>query len=153
MRLGRRDVGVVELNRRACESGIGVATLAFQPGLRAVRGFNHCRVIVGFEIVFDVRLVLVVRDPDRIGGGFGGLKSVRHGERDVLAVVANDIVLERWAPLFTDAFESLSFDRAEDFSDVLAMKNSSHTGHLFRRRCVEFLHSAVSDRRLDRNGI
>ena len=47
----------------------------------------------------------------------------------------------------------LSLDGAENFSDVFAMKNRAHAGHLFRRGCVEFRDLAVGDRRLDRNGI
>ena len=105
--------------------------------LRAERGVNDFGIVVGFEVGLDVRLLLVIGDANRVGGGFGGLESVRHGERDVLAVVANDIVLERRAPLYTDAFEPFPLDRAEDLSDVLAMKNRPHAGHLFGRGRVE----------------
>ena len=43
-----------------------------------------------------------------------------------MAVVANDIILERRTPLFTDAFESRSEGGAEDLADVLAMKDRAH---------------------------
>src|SRR5882724_5265163 len=99
--------------------------------LRAVGSLNHCGVIVGFEIAFDVRLVLGVRYTDCVRGSFGGLESVRHGECHVLAIITNDIILERRAPLYTNAFHSFAQDRAEDLSDVRAMKNSSDAGHLF----------------------
>ena len=108
MRLGRCHVGLVELNRCACKSGVGVAALAFQPVLGAIGSFNHFRVIVGFEIVFDVRLVLGVRYMDRVRGGLGGLESVRHSKRNVLPIITNDVVFERRAPLYTDTLHPLS---------------------------------------------
>ena len=117
------------------------------------RGDNHVGLVVRFEVSLDVRLLLGVRDANRIGGGLGSLERVRHSERNVLAVVANNIILERRAPLFADAFESRPRDRAEDLADVLAMKNRAHAGHLLGRGRVEFDHSAVGDRRLDRHGI
>ena len=107
MRLCRRDISLVDLNRGAGESGIGVAALTFQPLLRAERAGDHVGIVVRFEIEFDIRLVLGVGDADHISRGFCILERVRHGERDVLAVVANDIVIERRASLFTDAFHSL----------------------------------------------
>ena len=99
VRLGRRDIGLVELDRCACESGVGVAALALQAGSRAKRGDNHFGIIVRFKLGLDVRLFLGVGHTNGIGRGFGGFERVRHSERDVLAVVANDIVLEGWAPL------------------------------------------------------
>ena len=114
---------------------------------------NHVGIVVRFEVGLDVRLLLGVRHANRIGGGLGSLERVRHGERDVLAVVANDIVLERRAPLFADAFDPLSQDRAEDLADVLAMKNRAHAGHLLGRGGVELDDAAIGDRRLDRHGI
>src|SRR4029450_11650491 len=89
----------------------------------------------------------------RVRSGFGGLESLRHGERDVLAIITNNIVLERRAPLYTDAFHSLSHDRAEDLSDVRAMKNSSHAWHFFGFGRIELLDFTVGDRRLDGNRI
>ena len=103
--------------------------------------------------MFDVRLVLVVGHADRIGRAFGRFKSVGHGERDVLAIVTNHIVIERRAPLYANAVHPLSHDRAEDLSDVRAMKNSAHARHLFRRACVQFGDFAAGDRCLDRNGV
>ena len=108
MRLCRRDISLVDLDRGAGESGIGVAALTFQPLLRAERAGNYVGILVRFEVVFDVRLIFGVGDTDRISRGFGHLEGVRHGEGNVLAVVTNDIVIERRAPLFTDAFHALS---------------------------------------------
>jgi hypothetical protein len=63
--------------------------------------------VVGCELEFDVRLLFRVANDDRVCGGFGALESIRYGERDVLAIVANDIVLECWSPFYADAFISL----------------------------------------------
>ena len=70
-----------------------------------------------------------------------------------MAVVANDIVFKGRATLVDDAFEPLSLDRAENLSDVFAMKYCLHAGHLFGRGRIEFLDLAVGDRRFDRNCI
>src|SRR5258707_13770921 len=114
VRLGRRDVGLVELDRRACESTLGVSALAVQ-ALARPKSRNHLvRIVIRFEVGLDVRLLLRVRRANRIGGSLGGLESVCHSERDVLAVIANHIVLERRAPLFANSFESLSQRRAKD---------------------------------------
>src|SRR5205823_9446815 len=133
--------GLVELDWRAGERALGITALALQPRAHGERGGNHFRLVVLFEFGFDVRLLFGVRDANRIGSGFGGLEGVRHSERDVLAVVANDIVFERRAALVADAFESRSLYRAEDLSDVLAMKNRSHAGHFLGRRGVELDHA------------
>src|SRR5262245_62146855 len=106
VRLGRRDVGLIELDRRARESSIGIAALALQALVRTKGGENHLGIVVRLELGLYVRLLLLVRDADRIGGRFGSLESVRHSERDILAVVANDVVFERWAPFFADTFHS-----------------------------------------------
>ena len=153
VRLGRRDVGLVELDRRAGESLVGVAALALQR-LRGPNVVDHfVGLVVRLEVGVDVRLLLRVGRADGIGGGFGALERVRDGERDVLAVVANDVVFERRPALVDDAFESRPQGRAEDLSDVLAMKDRAHAGHLLGRRRVELDHPAVGDRRLDRHGI
>src|SRR5207237_10738829 len=83
----------------------------------------------------------------------GSLERVGHSERDVLAVVANDIILKWRAPLFADAFHPLSQGRAEHLANVLAMKDRAHTGHLPGRARIEFDNPTVGDRRLDRNGL
>ena len=154
VRLGRRDIGLVELDRRPGERGLGVAALALQALERAERGGNHVGLVVRFEIGVDVRLVLgtyVTRTASAAALAVSNVSAT--AERDVLAVVANDIVLERRATLVDDAFEPRPLDRAEDLSDVLAMKDRSHAGHFLGRGRVELDHAAVGDRRLDRNGI
>src|SRR5258707_3661062 len=113
--------------------------------LRAVAGGDYFGIIVGFEIIFDVRLVLGVGDTDRVRRSFGLLESVRHGERDVLAIITDDIVLERRAPLNTNAFHPPSQDRAEDLSDIFAMQNSSHPRHFFGPGAVEVPHVSAGD--------
>ena len=55
------------------------------------------------SLSIDVRFLFRVGDANRVRRGFGALESVRHRERDVLAVVANDIVLERRPPFDADA--------------------------------------------------
>src|SRR5262249_13743923 len=89
----------------------------------------------------------------RIGGGLGSLEGVRHSESNVLAVIADDIVLEWWTPLITDAFESRPEGRPGDLSDVPAMKDHAHAWHRLSRGGVQLDHSAFGDRRLDRHGI
>jgi len=153
VRLGRRDIGLVELHRRPGERGVGVAALALQALAHGERGGNHVGLVVGFEIGVDVRLLLRVCDTNRVGRGLGGLERVRHRERDVLAVVPNHIVLERRATLVDDAGESRPLDRAEDLPDVLAMKDGPHPGHLLGRGRVELDHAAIGDGRPYRNGI
>ena len=101
----------------------------------------------------DVRLLLAVRHANRIGSGLGGLERVRHSQRNILAVVANDIIFKWRTPLFADAFHPLSQGRAEHLANVLAMKDRAHTGHLPGRARIEFDNPTVGDRRLDRNGI
>ena len=108
VRLGRRDIGLVELDWCACESTLGIPAFALHAFYRGECGVNLFRLIIRFEIGFDVRFLLDVRCADRIGGGFSGLESVRHSERYILAVVANDIILERRSTLVDDAFEPLS---------------------------------------------
>src|SRR6185295_15861206 len=95
------------------------------------------------EIGVDVGLLSGILYANGVGGGFGGLERVSHSESDVLAVVANDIILEWWAPLVTDAIEARSQDRTVNRSDILTMKNGSHAGHFLGRRRVKLKHPAL----------
>ncbi len=153
MRLGRRDIGLLELDGGARESAFGISALALYPLDRTELGHHYRRLVVGLEPGVDVRLLLFVADPNRVGRGLGVLERVGNSQGDVLAVVANDIVLERRATLVGDAFESRSKGRTENSSDVLAMKDRAHARHLLGRGGVELAQSAVSDRRFDRHRI
>ena len=98
VRLGRRDISLVELDRRARESASASPRSLCRRFVRA----EVCQLSSGsssaLRSVIDVRFLLRVGDANRVRGSFGALESVRHRERDVLAVVANDIVLERRTP-------------------------------------------------------
>ncbi len=151
--LGRHDVGLVELDRRARERLLDVSALALQALGRGEGGGHLVGLVVGHEIGGDVGLLLVVSGAHRVGRGLGALERVRHRERDVLAVVANVIVRERRATLVDDAFEAGSEGRAEDFPDVSAMQHGAHAGHLLGRCGVELRDAAVGDRGFDRDGV
>ena len=153
MRLGGRDIGLVELDWRARKSALGIASLALQARSRSHCGGDDVRLVVGLQIGIDVRLLFGVGDANSVGGGFGCFEGVRHSQRDVLTVVADDVIFKWGTPLVGDTFESLSLNRAEDFADVLAMKDRSHAGHFLRCNDVEFGYFAVGDRCLDRHAI
>jgi hypothetical protein len=133
MRFGRRHVSLIEFHRGAREGGVDIPALAVQAVPRAERGVNLIGIVVGFQMCFDVGLFRGIGRANRIGGGFGSFESVGHGERDILAVVPNDIVFERWTALFTDALKICLQSRAEDLSDIRPMKDRPHTRHLFGR--------------------
>ena len=118
VRFGRRDVGLIDLHRRARERAVGVAALALQPRRRRERRRDDIRLVVGFQFGIDVVRLRRIRHLHRIGGGLGLLERVGDGERDVLAVIANDVVLERRAALVHDPFEAGPLHRARDLSDV-----------------------------------
>src|SRR5437667_235314 len=84
-------------------------------------------------------ILLRVGDTDRIGGGLGGLECVRHGERNILAVVANNVILERRTSLDTNALKALSRSGAENLADVFSMKDRAHVWHFFRSGGVDLL--------------
>src|SRR5947209_5667780 len=86
MRFSWGHIRFVHLNWRAGESTVGVATLALQARSRTDCRGNDIRFSVGFEVSFNVWLLLRVRDMHCISCGFGGLKGVRHGQRGVLAL-------------------------------------------------------------------
>src|SRR6267154_1209358 len=56
VRLGRRDVSLVEPDWRVCECIRGVTALTLQSLARAVCRENHVRVIVCFQESLDIRL-------------------------------------------------------------------------------------------------
>src|SRR5215475_14641345 len=105
MRFGRRHVSLIEFHGGARESGVDIPALTLQAVPWAERRGNLIGVVVGFQMCFDVGLFRGIGRANRIGGGFGSFESVGHGERDILAVVANDVVFERWTPLFTDGLK------------------------------------------------
>src|SRR5882724_9357612 len=98
MSFGRCDISLVKRDRRAGESGIYVSALAVQAFPRAERGENLVGIVVRFKMGRDVRLLPGVRRANRVGGGLGSLERVRHSKRDILAVIANDIILEWRTP-------------------------------------------------------
>src|SRR2546427_3336627 len=98
-----QGIGLVELDGGARESALGMSALALYALDRAVLGHHHRRLVVGLELGVDVRLSLFVADGNRVGRGLGVLERVGNSQRDVLAVVANDVVLERRATLVSDA--------------------------------------------------
>src|SRR5262245_5093345 len=102
---------------------------------------------------FDVRLFRGIRRANRIGGGSGSFEGVGHGQRDILAVIPNDVVFERWTSLFTDALKIWLRRRAGDLADVLAMKDRPHAGHLLGLGGIELDEPATRDGRSDRHGI
>ena len=61
------------------------------------------RIDVGRELQRDVRLLRRVRDPHRIGRRLRRLERIGHHERNILPVVAHNIVLERRPTLVTFA--------------------------------------------------
>ena len=70
MRLDRRDIRLVELDWCAGKSALRIAAFTFYPLGRLERSLNHIRFIVGFEIGFDVRLLLDVSGTNHIGRSF-----------------------------------------------------------------------------------
>src|SRR2546423_1832814 len=153
VRLGWRNIGLIELHRCTGKGRRSIAALTLQALLRPVTRFDDLRIIVGCELGVDVRLLFRIGDDDGIRRGFGALESVRDGERDVLAVVANDIILKGWSPFYANTFIPLPSARTENFADVFTMKNRTHARHLFCRGRVELGNSTVGDRGLDRHGI
>ena len=136
VRLGRRDVGLVELHRGAGERRGRIAALALDALLGPVARLDCVRIMVGCEFEFHVRLFFRIGDDDGVSGRFGALESVRDRERDVLAIIANDIVLEGGTPFYANAFISLPGAGTENFADVFAMKDRAHARHLFSSRRV-----------------
>ena len=86
----------------------GISAFALFAVGRAKCGRNCLRLVVRFEVGLDVRLFLFVGGANGIGSGLGAFKCIGDSERDILAVVANDIVFEWRATLIDDAFESRS---------------------------------------------
>src|SRR5262249_6419599 len=129
VRLGRSDIGLVELDWRLRKSVLGVAALALQAFARAEGGGNHVRLVFRFEVGPAFRFVLGWVAATRIGGALAGLERARHGERDVLAVIANDVAPKGRPPLLTNAFDSGSQYRTVDLADVRAVQNRAHAGH------------------------
>src|SRR5262245_1510902 len=97
---------MIDFGRCTGERSIRIAPLALQSLMLAERGRNNFGIVVGFELGLDVRFLFVVRHANRIGSRFGSLERVRHDQRDVLAVIANDSILEWRAPFFADAFHA-----------------------------------------------
>src|SRR2546422_11267911 len=99
MRLGGRDIGLVELDWRARKSALGIASLALQTRSRSHCGGDDVRLLVGLQIGIDVRLLFGVGYANSVGGALGCFEGVRHSQRDVLTVVADDVIF-KWRSAF-----------------------------------------------------
>src|SRR5947208_6513028 len=148
VRLGWRDIGLIELHRCTGKGRRSIAALALHALLRPVTGSDDRRIIVGCELEFDVGLVFRVANDNRVRGGFGALESVSDGERDVLTIVANDIVLEGRTPFYANAFIPLPGARTENFSVVFPLKIRTPASRLFAGRGSDLGVLAVRDRAL-----
>src|ERR1043165_9428715 len=137
VRLKWRDVGVVKLYRGSGERSIGIAALTVQAFARSEGGHHFVRLIVRYKMRFDVRLFGRVGCTNCIGSGFGSLERFRYGECDVLAVVTNYVVFERWSAFFADTRKSRPGNRPKDLADISAMKNGMHARHFLGRRHIE----------------
>src|SRR4051794_39392011 len=121
MRFGRRDVSLVELDGRTRKCTFGFAAFALHPFHRAVRREHHGRIIAGFQTSLYIRLFFRVGGAHRIGGGLGGFECVGDSESDVLAVIADHVILKWGTALFADTIKSRRGSGAEDLANVPAM--------------------------------
>jgi hypothetical protein len=101
------------------------------------------------QINVDVGFLLRVGGANRVGSSFGGFECVGDRQRNVLAVVANDIVRQWGAAFIRDAAVVWLKHRAENFSDVSPMKNRADARHFLGSSGVELLQLSVRNRRFD----
>src|SRR5689334_18680590 len=99
----RRGVGLIKLDGGICKSFIRIAALTLQAFLRTERSVEYVRIIVGLQIRRYICGLAGVSDAHQIRSCLGGLEGISHGERNVLAIVTNDIVGEWRPPLITNA--------------------------------------------------
>src|SRR5262249_21089970 len=106
MRLPRRHISVIELDRRAGECSVRIASTTFQ----ALQWSECCHdlvgLIVGGKMRIDVRFFDGIGCAHGIGSGFRCLECLCYRERNILAVVANRLIFEGWAAFFAYPRES-----------------------------------------------
>jgi hypothetical protein len=84
------------------------------------------------------------------------LERIGDGERDVLPVIAHDVVLERRAGLVDLRHLGVEFPvgrRAKDLSEVAAMVDRANARHLLRSARVDAAHLAIRDGGAHRHGV
>ena len=153
VRLGRRDVGLIELDRRRRESAVGVAALALLARLRAVRRRDDVRARRpprGWSRR-SASPLRTSREPHRRRPWPSRTCRPRPGRRTGRSIGRRR--LRTGGGARRRCLKTLSRDGAENLSDVSAMKDRAHTGHLLRRGGVEPDTLAVGDRRFDGHGI
>src|SRR6058998_1469977 len=111
MGFGRRDVGFVELDRRAHEGAFGISPLALHSFNRAVSRKDYGRIVARLKMSFDIWRFFRVGGAHCIGSRLGGFEGVGYCQSDVLAVIADHIVFERRPALFADAIEARRWSR------------------------------------------
>src|ERR1044072_3099796 len=153
VRLKWRDVRVVELDRSTGERSVGIAALIVQTLARSKGSHSFIGLVVRFKVRRDVRFFSRVGGANGIGCGFGCLKRLRYSECNVLAVVANYIIVKRWPSLFANTGESWSGDRAKDLADISPIKNGHQNRAFLRRRSIQFCNLSVGDGRADGNSV
>src|SRR5688572_14343978 len=116
----RRHIGLVELDGCPIESALSVATLALHSWSRCEGGWDHFGLIVRLELRINVRLLLLIRDANCVGGSLGGLERVGYSEGNELTVIAHNFVFEGRPALIGYPFKCCPQNRAEDFPDILA---------------------------------
>src|SRR2546423_13957423 len=80
MRLGWRDIGLIELHRCTGKGRRSIAALTLHALLRPVARLDCVRIMVGCEFEFHVRLFFRIGDDDGVSGRFRALESVRDRE-------------------------------------------------------------------------
>jgi hypothetical protein len=139
--LGRYPVPGVDRDRRRGVGLCGIAALAGDLGL------------LGDEVRIDVGRFGRVGHSDRVRGRLRLLERIGDRERDVLPVIANDVVVERRPRLVQHQGVREVRRYVRDRSEVSALQNGTHARHLPGAGRIDGRYRSFGDRRANGHGV
>ena len=132
--LGRGHISLVYLDGSGLKGWLWIAPLAVNLGL-----------LIGFEVLANVRLFAAIGHLDGVGRGHCLLQRVRHNGGDVLSVVADGVVLEGRAPLVEDPGKVRSRSSSKELAQVLAGIDGFDSGHRLGATAIDRRDGAAGD--------
>ena len=127
--LGRGDVGFIHLDRGGLKGLVWITAMAVDVEL-----------VIGFEVIAHVRLFCLVGHLDGIGRGDSLFVGECHHRGDVLAVVADDVVIEWRTALVEIARQAIrGRRRSKELAQVLARIHGLDSRHTSGRRWCRWL--------------
>ena len=122
-------------------------------GLLCIATLANDFCFLGDQVGIDIRSFRRIRHSDGVRGCFGLFERIRDCKRYILAVITNNVVVERRSRLVQHESVAEARRDTRNRNEVAAFQDCAHAGHLTCARRIDGLYLAFSNRCTDRHGV